>query len=246
MPLPTLIVIGGMKCGTSALHHYLDRHPEIAMAPEKELNFFFGPAEPTGDPDTWWQHGQWARGEAWYSSRFDGTRRLRGESSPGYTDPGHPAVAERMAGMVPDVRLVCLVRDPVGRAVSQWRHHLADGTEPRGVAEAVLDPHSQYVARSRYAERLEPFLHHFPREQLHVVVHERLLAARRLELAHVYAHVGADPGFWDPALGRRVHVGAGPAEPISPRLRSAFAERVADDVERLRHLLGDPLPEWTV
>ena len=245
MPLPTLLVVGAMKAGTSALHHYLDAHPEIAMAPEKELNFFFGPSRPpAADPGTWWQWGQWHRGSEWYRSRFDGRFAIRGESSPGYTDPAHPEVAERVAGLLADARLVYLVRDPVERAVSQWRHHVKDGDESRPVEEAVLDPASQYVGRSRYHERVEPFLHHFPHEQLLVVVQERLLAERRRELARVYAHVGADPDFWSPALEPRVHVGATDPDPVDPALRAAFGERVEDDVRRLRALLGDPLPEW--
>lgn len=243
MPLPTTIVIGAMKCGTTALHRYLGAHPEIAMAPVKEANYFFGPdTAPDDDPENWWRHGQWHRGRAWYESLFDGRCPVRGECSPGYTAPGHPEVARRMADLVPDVRLVYLVRDPVARAVSQWRHHVRDGTEPRPVEDAVLDPASQYVARSRYFERVTPFLEHFDREQLLVVVQERLLRDRRAQLRRVYAHVGADPAFWDDSLGQRVHASAEAG--TTDALRSAVWERVADDVARLSELLHDPLPEW--
>ena len=234
-----------MKCGTSALHRYLDRHPEIAMAPAKELNFFYGPERPPDDdPDTWWQWGQWHRGPAWYAACFDGRYAVRGEASPGYTDPRHPEVAGRMAALVPDARLVCLVRDPLDRALSQWRHHVRDGTETRPAYEALLDPGSQYVERSRYRACLDPFLRAFPRDRLLVVVQERLLAERRRELARVYAHAGADPAFWHPDLEPRVHVGDDDPEPVPDALRAAFAERVADDVAGLRVLLGDDLPEW--
>jgi hypothetical protein len=242
--LPTTVVVGAMKCGTSALHRYLDAHPEIAMSELKEVNFFFGPeTAPPGPSDTWWRHGQWHRGPDWYAARFDPDRPVRGESSPGYTDPSHPEVAARMARLLPGVRLVYLVRDPVQRAVSQYRHHVRDGTEPRPLADAVLDEGSQYVARSRYAERIAPFLEHFPREQLLVVVQERLLADRRRELRRVYEHVGAAPDFWHPDLLDRVHVGGDDVE-VPPDLRRRFRERVDDDVERLRTLVGDDLPEW--
>jgi Sulfotransferase family len=245
MPLPTLVVVGAMKCGTSALHRYLDRHPEIAMARGKELNFFYGPEQPPDDdPGTWWRWGQWHRGPEWYASCFDGRYAVRGEASPGYTDPGNPEVAARMAALVPDVRLVCLVREPLDRALSQWRHHVRDRTETRPLAPALLDPASQYVARSRYRACLEPFLREFPRPQLLVVVQERLLADRRRELARVFAHAGADPAFWSSDLEPRVHVGGGRPEPVPDDLRTAFGQRVAADLAGLRELLDDELPEW--
>jgi hypothetical protein len=242
--LPTAVVVGAMKCGTSALHTYLAAHPEIAMSELKEVNYFFGPeTPPPGSPETWWLHGQWHRGQEWYAAQFDGRRPVRGESSPGYTDPAHPEVAERMARVLPGVRLVYLVRDPVDRAVSQWRHHVRDGTEPRPLAEAVLDEDSQYLARSRYAERVAPFLERFPREQLLVVVQERLRADRRGELRRIFRHVGADPDFWHHDLLDEVHVGGGDDE-VPAALRHRVWQRVGDDVARLRALVGDDIPEW--
>lgn len=61
--LPNLVVIGAMKCGTSAVHRYLDGHPQIAMCGPKELNFFVGPEDA--------QAGNWYRGLDWYAAHFD-------------------------------------------------------------------------------------------------------------------------------------------------------------------------------
>src|SRR5215212_4374512 len=175
--LPTLIVIGAMKCATTALHDYLDAHPDITMSRPKELNFFS--ESPT-------------RELGWYAAHFEPRSKLRGESSPGYTSPSFPDAAARMASAAADVRLLYLVRDPVERALSQYRHHLRDRTEARPLEEAVLDPNSQYIARSRYFERLQPFLQHFDPAQIQVVVQERLLADRHHVMADVYRHVGAE------------------------------------------------------
>lgn len=243
--LPTAVVVGAMKCGTSALHAYLAAHPQVSMSEPKELNFFFGPATaPSGPPETWWREGQWHRGPGWYAAQFDAALPVRGESSPGYTDPHHVEVAERMAALVPDVRLVYLVRDPVQRALSQYRHHVRDGTEHRPVAEALTDEGSQYLSRSRYAARIAPFLERFRREQLLVVVQERLMCDRRGELRRVYAHVGANPAFWHPDLLELVHVG-GREHPVDAGLRREVWRNVADDVSRLEALLGGPIPEWS-
>jgi len=244
MPLPTLLVIGAMKCGTSALHHYLSLHPDVSMAREKEVNFFLGPERaPHDDESTWWLTGLWHRGLGWYADRFEEGYAVRGESSPGYTDPAHPEVAGRVARVLPDVRLVMLVRDPAERAVSQWAHHVRDGDENRPVEEALLDPASQYLARSRYFDSLRPFLARFRREQLLVVAQERLLTHRSAELRRVFAHVGADPDYWTAELEPRVHVGDTRAE-VPGALRRAFLKRVGHDLARLRELLDDPLPEW--
>lgn len=153
--LPNLIVIGAMKCGTTALHRYLDLHPEVAMSEPKELNFFFGPERlDERDEPAARSAGNWHRGVGWYAMQFR-PAPVRGEASPGYTSPSFPEAAERMARVVPEARLVYAVRDPVARAVSQYLHHRADGTERRPIEEALLDPASQYLARSLYHERLE-------------------------------------------------------------------------------------------
>jgi len=226
------------------VHTYLDAHPDITMSRTKELNFFNGPeVAPHDDADTWWRTGQWHRGLGWYSSQFDPLAPVCGESSPAYTAPGSPEVAGRMASVVPEVRLLYLVRDPVERALSQYAHHARDGTERRTVADALLDPDSQYVARSRYHERLEPFLSHFDPARVHTVVQERLSSRRRNEVAAVYRHVGVDPLWREERHGRRVHVG-GDRPDVPADLRAAFWEQVGDDVERLRQLVADDLEEW--
>ncbi|WP_148575984.1 sulfotransferase family protein [Nocardioides caldifontis] len=241
---PEVIVIGAMKCATTAVHAYLDAHPDIRMSRLKELNFFNGPERaPHGESETWWRSGQWHRGVGWYAAQFDDRAPIRGECSPAYTSPTFPEVARRMASVAPDVRLVYLVRDPVERAVSQFEHHRREGTERRTMSEALLDPDSQYVARSRYFSRLQPFLEVFPRAALRIVVQERLLHQRRREIAALYDHVGAPP-YWDEEChGARHHVGSGNVA-IAPAVRRRFWGRVAEDVDRLRGLLGDAIPEW--
>jgi hypothetical protein len=242
--LPNLVVIGAMKCGTTAVHANLDRHPDIAMATGKELNFFFGPDTPPPGvaPGEWWRHGQWHRGVSWYCGHFDPTAKVRGETSPGYTDPSHPAVAGRMREVLPDARLVYLVRDPVARAASQWAHHVRDGTEPRPIGAALLDPASQYLARSRYVARVRPFLEAFPGRLL-VVVQERLLADPRGQLHRIFEHVGADPDYWDEAMASRRHEADGAVD-VPHAVRRRFWTEVRADVEELRSLLDDDLPEW--
>ena len=229
--LPTLVVLGAMKAGTTAVHGLIDAHPQVQMSRPKELNFF---------------SENWDRGTAWYSAHFDEQAVARGESSPGYTSPSYPRVAERMARLLPDVRLVYLVRHPFERAMSQYAHHRRDGDERRPVEEALLDPDSQYVARSRYFERLRPFLDHFDDRQLLVVVQERLLRQRAAEMTAVFSHFGVDPSGVDHrALQYPPQPSNGCPAP-DPELRRRFWEEVADDVQLLTDHLSDRLTEWEV
>ena len=241
MPLPTVVGIGAMKAGTSALHRYLDAHPDIAMADAKEVNFFFGDQSSDVEED-WSAAGNWWRGIDWYRGQFADDGRVTGEISPGYTSPDHPDVAARLASVVPDARLLYLVREPLARAVSQYRHHAREGTERRPVGEALLDPDSQYVARSRYHDRLRSFLEAFPAEQLLVVAQEDLQDQRRATLARIHEHVGVE-AWWDDRLDRRWHVATGPAPHVPDAAADEFRSRVADDVARLRALgLGARAP----
>jgi hypothetical protein len=248
--LPDVVVIGAMKCGTTSLHHYLDAHPDIAMSRPKELNFFFGPADtgtPASDQPVDWARGNWHRGVDWYAGHFDATAAVRGEASPGYTSPSYPQVAARMAATIPDARLVYAVRDPVGRAVSQYLHHRRDGAETRGPGEALLDPSSQYIARGRYFERLQPFVATGAFEgRITVVAQEQLDDDPRTTLRGLYAQLQVDDGYWSSAMEERRNESpeAPPAleERVLQRLREAFS----DDAERLRTLTGQDFPRWSV
>ena len=244
--LPNLVVIGAMKCGTTALHRYLDRHPQIAMAQEKELNFFIGDDGVSGHADrpSRWHAGNWHRGVRWYAERFQ-PARVRGETSPGYTSPAAPEAPARMAAVVPQASLIYLVRDPVERAISQYRHHRAEGSERRGADEALLDPSSQYLARSRYHERLAPFLARFPRERVFVCAQEELLRQRRSTLAAIYGFLGVDAHFWSEDHDRLWHVGHGTVA-VEPRVRARLAAELRDDADRLRAETGRDFPGWAV
>jgi hypothetical protein len=249
--LPNLVIIGAMKCGTTSLHHYLDLHPAITMSRPKELNFFIGPAagaprSPADDePD--WAQGNWHRGAAWYAAQFDPAATVRGEASPGYTSPSYPVVAERMARLIPRARLLYAVRDPIARAISQYEHHRRQGTEIRGLAEALLDPGSQYIARGRYFERLRPFLDTGTfGSSVSIVAQEELGVAPRAVLRALFEVLDVDGDYWSPAMaGRRNAAPAAPPHlgaPLERRLREHFR----DDADRLRGFAGRDFPGWSV
>lgn len=214
--LPNLLVIGAMKAGTSALHYYLDLHPEVAMSNPKELDFFVDGRVVPGpgcdfDADDLAVEGSfeanWSKGIAWYERHFDPAAPVRGESSPSYSAPWYPDVPTRIASVLPNARLVFIGRDPVERSISNYNHQRALGREPRGIDEALANLGGPYVARSRYSRVLEPFFEHFPRASILVLTQEELRARRRETVQGVYAFAGVDAAFWSPKVERERYRG---------------------------------------
>jgi hypothetical protein len=249
-PLPNLVVIGAMKCGTTSLHHYLDLHPDIAMSPAKELNFFFGD-DPDGEPGEAegrsWHSGNWHRGVEWYAAQFDACVPIRGEASPGYTSPAHPEVADRMAAVIPDARLVYAVRDPIGRAVSHYLHHRREGSETRDMERALLDEGSQYIARSRYWVRLTPFLESgVSPPSISIVAQEDLHLDQRATMRRLFTDLQVSSRFWSPAMVERRNTSCDAIPTLDPPLRGRLVQALADDAEALREFAGRDFPGWSV
>ena len=209
--LPNLVVIGAQKCGTSGLHYQLGLHPEIWMSSPKELNFFI-------------EERNWPRGPDWYRSCFDARAKVRGESSPNYTAyPQHLGVPERMHSVVPDAKLVYVVRDPLERIAAHWVHNYAKRREKGDLAETLTHPNASYVVRSQYHMQLQRFLAHYPLERILVIEQEELRSAPHETLRRVFEFTGVDPGFTDPRFGAQRHRTS----------RKTRASRLAVRLERL-------------
>ena len=98
------------------------------MSKPKELNFFI-------------EERNWPRGVDWYKAHFDAEARVRGEASPNYTAfPQHEGVPERMASVVPDAKLIYMVRDPLERIAAHWVHNYAKRREKGTLAETLDAP----------------------------------------------------------------------------------------------------------
>ncbi len=123
--LPDFIVIGAMKCGTTSFYHLLVQHPHVEPAANKELHYF----------DMFFDEGvEWYR-RCFPAPRWrDGRRTITGEATP-YL--GDPPVPERMARVVPQARLIALLRNPVDRAYSNYHQMVRNGWEPRTFEEVV-------------------------------------------------------------------------------------------------------------
>jgi len=184
--LPNMIIIGAAKCATTSLHYYLGLHPQISMSRQKEINFFI--------------QRNWVRGVKWYMSRFQGEARVHGESSVGYTfHPFARGVPGRMHSVVPEARLIYILRDPIDRIVSDYVHCYADRMwgEDRTIDDALahLD-NNPYVCRSQYYMQLEKYLDYFPKSHILIVTQEDLFHRRRQTLQEIFGFLNVDETFY--------------------------------------------------
>jgi hypothetical protein len=181
--MPTLIIIGGLKCGTTSIHHYLGLHPEIQMSKPKELNFFV-------------EELNWDLGIDWYASRFDERFPVRGESSPHYTNlPRFEGAAARIHEHCPDARLIYMVRDPIKRILSHWVHAKGAGYESGEIEATLSRPDTGYIHRSMYWMQLQPYLELFDRGQIAVISQEELQGEREATMRKAFEFAGVDTEF---------------------------------------------------
>jgi hypothetical protein len=199
-PLPTYILVGAMKCGTTSLHQYLGAHPEICVSDPKEPNFFLERNDKDLD---------------WYRRCFDGVAREYGEASTNYTKyPTFRGVPERMHALLPEVKLLYLVRDPIERAVSHYAHNRAAGRESQPVDEAFRPvDESHYLQTSRYHAQIARYLDHYPRERLLVVESERLRTDRRAVLRTIFEFLGVATEIEGTAFEEEYHTTSGKLRP---------------------------------
>jgi hypothetical protein len=182
--LPTFIVIGAMKAGTTSLHAYLRAHPQVFMTNPKEPNYFA-------------EELSWSKGLDWYLNLFAGSDGAvaRGEASTNYSKfPRFPGVPERIAELLPDVKLVYVVRDPIERIRSQYLA-LASERGQHHSLDDILRADSPIVNLSMYRFQIDQYLAYFDESQMLVVTSESLRDHRARVLADVFDFIGVDPSF---------------------------------------------------
>jgi hypothetical protein len=202
---PNFLVIGAMKSGTTSLHHYLRLHPEIQVPPVKEPNYFSGPPGdhpyPTGSKRV--------KTLTQYEELFDAAAVVRGEASPNYAVyPQRTGVPERIKETIPEAKLIYLVRDPVKRAVAQYKLHVSTVGERRSLEDALgdlSDPVSTYTCPGFYAMQLDQYLEHFSEERILVVDQADLLRERVTTLRRIFSFLGVEPDFESPEFAEEMN-----------------------------------------
>ena len=191
--LPDFLIIGAQKSGTTSLYNHLIQHPGVGTAFEKEVRYF---------------NDHYEEGVNWYRAHFPlqmhanrmtrrhGSRYLTGEGEPSYLP--NPKAPERVLDLVPDVKLIVMLRNPVDRAFSHYHHRFVRDREARSFEEVcntdketlkdgwdkmptgdyirLGHAHYSYLPRGFYYEQLKTWFGVFPREQFLLIRAEDFFA----------------------------------------------------------------------
>jgi hypothetical protein len=225
MTLPSFIVIGAAKAGTTALYWYLSEHPAVFMSPVKETNFFAYGRDAQGrllygDPEL---HHFPIQTMAEYERLFDGSDGAAaiGEASPLYLES--PQAADRIRAAIPSVRILASLRQPVERAYSDYLMHLRhrglqfDPIRDLSAAAPWAASDSRWMQVSRYHAQLERYYSAFPRSQIHVSLFDDLKRDALGMVQDVYRFVGVGSDF-APDFDTPHAIGGLPASRLVERL----------------------------
>jgi hypothetical protein len=253
--LPDFLVIGVGKGGTTYLYHLLTQHPLVEPAATKEVHFF---------------GNLYDEGVEWYRQCFptprwkDGRMTITGEASPHIA---HPPAPERVAEVVPEARLIALLRNPVDRAYSRYQQMVRRGRITRSFEEVVEkektllleapqggEEREEYLAEAResseswiqalykgiYVEHLARWSEHFDREQMLVLKSEDFFARPQEVLQQVFRFLDLPEWQPDPSEFERKR-NSRKYEKMSPETRRHLEEYFAPHNRRLYDFIGRDL-----
>lgn len=194
---PDFLIVGQQKCGTTSLYSYLVKHPQILPALKKEIHF--------------WNENL-DLGQDWYLSHFpaisSGSGYITGEASATYLDAVH--IAPKIAKILPDIKIIVLLRNPVDRTISHYHMRSRDRNESASMQEAVFSgivardsgsgikpigsgQDNRYLAGSRYVELLRQWMSVIPRDQFLVLRSEDLFMNPMEVVNRTFDFLGVEP-----------------------------------------------------
>lgn len=233
MTLPTFVIIGAAKAGTTALYWYLAEHPAVFMSPVKETNFFAYGRDADGqllfgNPDI---HRFPVTSLGQYQDLFAGAGSATaiGEASTMYLEC--PQAAGRIRERLPAARIICGLRNPVDRAYSDYQMYLRNrgrhlGAEDLDASAAWARPDSHWMRIGKYHEQLSRYFDAFPRGQIHIFLFDDLKRDLLGVVQELYRFVGVDPDFL-PDLHTPHNVGGMPMSPLLERVLTKSAIKSA-------------------
>jgi hypothetical protein len=248
--LPDFIVIGAPRCGTSSLYKYLSEHPDVLPAFRKELHFF---------------DRHYIKGLFWYRSNLPLIRRLGGVRITGEATPNylvHPYVPDRIRSVIPNVKLIVLLRNPIDRTHSAWQHNQRRGEDQLSLEDALAAENARvsgdlerlgrgeefqprnylrysYLGKSRYAEHLDRWLEVFGGTQLLICKSEDVFSGNNDALSAIHAFLGItySRSYLLPTMN------ASDRPPLNPEIRGQLADYFDPHNRKLYELVGRDF-EW--
>lgn len=214
--LPTFIIAGAGKAGTTSLYNYIGQHPNVDLSSIKEPCFFTQEKRrPELRPKSNAAIGRWSLGLQWYESLFAHAfpSNARGEASPYLGREDAPYLIH---GVLPNVKFIFILRHPVERIVSQYWQNVKAARPMPPLEEGIQrnDPRLRRAIKdSAYGENLEPFYELFSTGQILVLLFDDLISTPLQLLNDVFSHIGVDPSFQP----------SGPVQPHNVRAAPRFS-----------------------
>jgi hypothetical protein len=217
--LPTFLLCGAQKAGTTAIHEALCDHPDVCMSRPKETEFF-----------NWRYH----RGWSWFSSHFEhhsGEAAIGEASTRTMPTPNAPA---RIAKRLPDIQLIFVLRNPIERAHSAFWYYLTQGILCPGEDFGAFIRNEGHPLRQEiihygfYEQHLNRFLNHFSRSQCLLLLYDDLRSAPKDSMSRILDFIGVDY-IGESDLGREKNVTRYPTSQPA----YALGKRLWKPVERM-------------
>ncbi len=253
--VPDFVIIGCQRGGTSSLYRYLGQHPSISPSLRKETEYF---------------SANYGHGVRWYRAHFPlelrrklsalfGRKLLTFEATPDYLlDPRAP---ERCRDLLPEAKIIVLLREPGERALSQYHHNVRLGHEPEtferaleleesritpDIGEMTIDPMTRatsfrrfsYQARGDYAEQLKRWFAVYPRDRFLILESEEFFEDPDRVLQRILDFVGA-PRFSPPEFRNYSYLKPGVEghDAVPANLKDTVEQRFAGSNRALREMI---------
>lgn len=223
--LPDFLIIGTEKGGTTSFYYFLSQHPQIHV-PSWEVSYFN-------------KESNYEKGELWYRSNFPLISKINpgelvGDKTPGYLFS--PDAPERIQKDLPNAKLICLLRNPTDRAISDYFMALRDKDEHLPIMDAMLADRGRYKNRGLYFEQLKRYERFLKNKRLLILSSEDFFAHPKKILKQVHRFLGTDEKFKPGDLFPK-NVGDNKA-PVSPEVYEYLNEYFKPHNQRLYNYLN--------
>ena len=247
--LPDFIIIGSMKCGTTSLYYDICEHRCTLPAAYDELGFF---------------DSNFHLGLNWYRSMFPRKKQIEdvkekegvaitGEDTPFYF--WNPLAAKRIQEILPNIKLLIILRNPVDRAYSEYQDWVSRESNPPSfetVIENEIDLQRQYpnliteenfevynqqnsyLLKGVYVDQLKIWAELFPKEQIFTLSTENLNSEPNVVLESVFQYLNL-PNY---RIKNPQHRKQNKYAPMNPRVRKLLIEFFKPHNARLFKFIG--------
>lgn len=224
MRLPDFLGIGPPKAGSTWLWAMLRQHPTIFLPEKKEMQYF----NPEAPENPTLANPNYTKSLRWYAQHFSSAtdNQLLGEISPVYLSSAH--AAENIKILLPGVRLISILRDPVIRTYSNYRYRIQRGAIRPMPFQKALEVDPTLLHYSRYGSQLQSYLRLFDSSQVFVTTFDDVVNHPEELLRSLCGFLGVDPWKFD-AVHEKVNETQHPKYPTAARLitHAEFALRKA-------------------